>query len=126
MAQSTALTFMLNVALNRERATEEAKGQIRWLRPEYQNPAGTVQTQIEDTQKAKGKKRRRKIPWPKGLAAQAAAITAVLAQSREPLDMEQLAASFKGARRDRLQEILETLEALGQIRMIEEEGYTTL
>ncbi|MCK4394662.1 class I SAM-dependent DNA methyltransferase, partial [Candidatus Bipolaricaulota bacterium] len=114
------------VALNRERATEEAKGQIRWLRPEYQNPAGTVQTQIEDTQKAKGKKRRRKIPWPKGLAAQAAAITAVLAQSREPLDMEQLAASFKGARRDRLQEILETLEALGQIRMIEEEGYTTL
>jgi hypothetical protein len=27
------------VALNAERAAEEAKGQIRWLRPEYQNAA---------------------------------------------------------------------------------------
>jgi hypothetical protein len=25
------------VALNAERAAEEAKGQVRWLRPEYQN-----------------------------------------------------------------------------------------
>jgi len=114
------------VALNRERATEEAQGQIRWLRSEYQNPAGAVQTQIEGTKRAKGKKRRRKIPWPKALAGQAAAITAVLAQSPEPLDMEQLATTFKGARKDRLQEILETLEALGQIRRIEEERYTTL
>jgi len=84
------------VALNDERATEEAQGQIRWLRSEYQNSTGAVQTQ------------------------------AVLAQSPEPLDMEQLAATFKGARKDRLQEILETLEALGQIRRIEEERYTTL
>jgi hypothetical protein len=28
------------VALNAERAAEEANGQIRWLRPEYQNAAG--------------------------------------------------------------------------------------
>ncbi len=28
------------VALNAERAAEEANGMIRWLRPEYQNPAG--------------------------------------------------------------------------------------
>ena len=106
--------------------TEEAQGQIRWLRSEYQNSAGAVQTQIEGTKKVKGKKGRRKIPWPKALAGQAAAITAVLAQSPEPLDMEQLAATFKRARKDRLQEILETLEALGQIRRIEEERYTTL
>ena len=26
------------VALNHERAAEEAKGKIRWLRPEYQKP----------------------------------------------------------------------------------------
>jgi hypothetical protein len=123
---STPEILMRLVALNRERVAEEAQGRIRWLRPEYQNPAGTVQTQIEGTQRVKGKRRQRKIPWPKALAGQAAAITAVLAQSPEPLDMAQLAASFKGARRDRLQEILETLEALGQIRMIEEEGYTTL
>ena len=28
------------VDLNRARAAEEARGQIRWLRPDYQNPAG--------------------------------------------------------------------------------------
>jgi hypothetical protein len=28
------------VALNRERAAEEAQGLVRWLRPEFQNPAG--------------------------------------------------------------------------------------
>jgi hypothetical protein len=30
------------VALNSERAREEAKGQIRWLRPAYQNPAAVT------------------------------------------------------------------------------------
>src|SRR5690606_34377580 len=28
------------VALNEERAAEEARGRIRWLRPDYQNPTG--------------------------------------------------------------------------------------
>ncbi len=29
------------IDLNRERAEEEKRGLIRWLRPEYQNPEGT-------------------------------------------------------------------------------------
>jgi hypothetical protein len=28
------------VALNAERAKEEASGLVRWLRPDYQNPGG--------------------------------------------------------------------------------------
>lgn len=113
------------VTLNRERSAEEAQGQIRWLRPDYQNPEGAVQTTIEEEKKA-APKRRRKLPWPKTLAAQAAAVTAVLAQSPDPLDKAQVATSFKGAPKERLQEILETLEALGQIRRTEGERYTTL
>src|SRR5690606_21265716 len=31
------------VALNAERAAEEARGLVRWLRPEFQNPAGDTQ-----------------------------------------------------------------------------------
>ena len=30
------------VALNRERTAEEATGQVRWLRPDYQNPTGAT------------------------------------------------------------------------------------
>ncbi|HQZ63958.1 MAG TPA: hypothetical protein PLY87_02725 [Planctomycetaceae bacterium] len=38
------------VALNHERAEEEKRGLIRWLRPEFQNPTGgtaAVQTELE-------------------------------------------------------------------------------
>lgn len=35
------------VDLNRERAEEEARGVVRWLRPEFQNPGGVV---VEETQ----------------------------------------------------------------------------
>jgi len=123
---STAEILARLVALNCEREAEEAQGRIRWLRPEYQNPAGAVQTQIEGTQKSKGRKRRQKMPWPKALSKQAKALTTILAQSPEPLDMAQLASAFKGARKERIQEILETLEVLGQIRRVDEARYTTL
>ena len=34
------------VALNHERAEEERRGIVRWLRPEFQNPSGVKQTAI--------------------------------------------------------------------------------
>jgi hypothetical protein len=38
------------VALNFERAEEEAQGIIRWLRPDYQNPKGTQATTGKQTE----------------------------------------------------------------------------
>ena len=111
------------INLNRERAEEEARGAIRWLRPAYQNPEGMVETAMVGGTRPIAKRRRRKIAWPKSLAAQTGAVTAVLSESPEPLDLAQLAAAFKGARKDRLQEILETLEALGQIRRVGDGRY---
>lgn len=111
------------VKLNRARAEEEARGEIRWLRPEYQKAA--IQTEIVGGKKPAAKRRRRKIAWPKALVEQTATVTAVLSESPKPLDVPQLAAAFKGAGKDRLQEILETLEALGQIRRTSETEYTT-
>ena len=35
------------VALNHERAEEEANGKIRWLRPEFQNPDGDGDTETQ-------------------------------------------------------------------------------
>lgn len=61
--------LQLLVALNAERTAEEQQGLIRWLRPEFQNPAGGQKTQAnlefaepEETDdevpvKTKGKKR---------------------------------------------------------------------
>ena len=57
------------VMLNRERALEETKGQIRWLRPDYQNPDGTVgkaktsEMNLDEVAVADAN------AWPKALAA---------------------------------------------------------
>ncbi|MFY0632906.1 MAG: class I SAM-dependent DNA methyltransferase [Vannielia sp.] len=102
------------VALNKERAEEEAKGHVRWLRPEYQNPAGAAQ--------AKGKTGEMdlgpvitvdKAPWPKTLPDQIAAVREALEEAQEATP-EQIARTFKRARTTSVQPLLESLAALGQ------------
>src|SRR5581483_5248131 len=69
------------VALNAERAREERAGLIRWLRPEYQNPAGAVQSGFEagsQAAEAATTSREEKLAWPKSLAEQARAVRAAL------------------------------------------------
>ena len=76
------------VALNAERGAEEKRGQIRWLRPELQNPAGrAAPTQVEietgeETVTAPRAGERR--PWPATLPAQVKAVAEVLAAARAP------------------------------------------
>jgi hypothetical protein len=63
------------VALSAERAEEEKRGLIRWLRPEFQNPTGQSAGQgtlgIADKPTASKAKKSEKLPWPKTLAEQA-------------------------------------------------------
>jgi hypothetical protein len=118
------------VALNAERAAEEAQGQIRWLRPEYQQPAckpmdtGTL---LNDA--GGGKKDAAssdavtqiaipRAPWPSTLPEQVAAVARLLAASPIPLSEADLAARFtgKGPWKKRLPQIIDTLEALGRVR----------
>jgi hypothetical protein len=115
------------VALNHERADEEKRGLIRWLRPEFQNPAGTAAVQAtlelpeaEDKQgKQRAGKAAKKPPFPKALPEQAWALRAALSASAAPVSPEQLAGSFAGARAERVRELLETLVTLGQARPVE-------
>jgi hypothetical protein len=70
------------VALNHQRAAEERRGLVRWLRPEFQNPSGTKQTAIAvetevvrgSPDPARGKSKPAKRPWPKTLSEQAGAV----------------------------------------------------
>ena len=118
------------VALNAERAEEEARGLVRWLRPEFQNPAGRAAASseaqgrlIDETDdgeatpppaaRAKGGT---KTPWPKTLAEQAQAVRAALSAHRGPVSAGQLAKTFARARVDRIEELLEALASLGQAR----------
>ncbi len=111
------------VALNAERAAEEQRGVIRWLRPDYQNPEGSASTQIESDEMAAPaakKKKASKREWPKEMAAQAGAIREALATLEAPASAKEIARSFKRARTERVEDLLETLTALGQCRQTRE------
>ena len=108
------------VDLNRERAQEEARGLIRWLRPDYQNPAGMATV-------AKGEQvgmdlglapSTAKTPWPKTLPEQIAAVRNAL-HALGQATPEQVARQFARARASSVQPLLESLTALGHAQIIE-------
>ena len=107
------------VTLNRARAAEEARGEIRWLRPDYQNPAGRTATKGEQTEFAIGSiATAAKTPWPTRLPDQIAAVRATLQEMGQATPAE-IARHFARARTTSVQPLLESLTALGQARMIE-------
>ena len=109
------------VDLNRARAAEEAAGLVRWLRPDYQNPAGRIAAakgQQAEMDVGAAPDAADKALWPKALPEQIAAVRAVLSDLGEATP-EQVARQFKHARASSVKPLLESLGALGQARLIE-------
>ena len=111
------------VALNAERAAEEAQGLIRWLRPEYQAPSeyGIRNTQYALIQEDApiydvSPETRPLLPWPTRMAEQAQVVRGALVALGGPASAAQIAAAFAAAPPDRVAELLETLVTLGQAR----------
>ncbi len=109
------------VVLNTARAAEEAKGHIRWLRPDYQKPlfAGTKQSALaleDGDSKSPAPKagRKTKPAWPKTIAERAKAIESALATAAYPITPAELTAQFSRAKEPEVREILETLVALAR------------
>jgi len=107
------------VALNAERVKEEKQGQIRWLRPEYQNQSReqrkTVQSALDlpAPPPAKGKT---KPAWSADPLAQTQAVRGTLKALRNtaiPVTPESIAKHFSRAKIARIAEILRALETLG-------------
>ncbi len=117
------------VALNHQRAEEEKRGHIRWLRPDFQcrdRQQQAVQTELEadeDGESPKSEVRSPKTdapqPWPKPLAEQVEAVRRVLSAAGGPVTAAEVAARFQRASKDRVAEILETLLALGKARQVD-------
>ena len=95
--------LMRLVALNKERAQEEARGVVRWLRPDYQIPRfGSAKERAEldlvgggmasETPAAAGTR----PSFPSADFAQTAAVMAALASASGPLGARDIAALFKG------------------------------
>ena len=109
------------VALNRERAAEERRGLVRWLRPEYQRPlAKAVRPVQEEMAVVEGARVAAAIRWPKPLAAQVQAVTGLLGQVAAPIDVRGVVASFEGAKARQVEDVLRALVALGHARALPE------
>ena len=124
------------VALNAERAAEEQRGLIRWLRPEFQNPATNKPKQQtialpdddeEETSKSKKPKKSsptaatspaQKAAWPKSLPDQVQAIRQHLATAEKPLTANDLTKLFTRANAERIEDVLETLVVTGTARRL--------
>ncbi|MEZ5415459.1 MAG: type IIL restriction-modification enzyme MmeI [Opitutaceae bacterium] len=123
------------VTLNSARAAEEAKGYVRWLRPDYQRPLFAEQNQtslgLESSDKRvykpknKGTKKTakaKKAAWPKSMADRAKAVETALNAAEYPVTAADLAKQFARAKDKEVAEILETLAALGRAHQGDEKG----
>ena len=113
------------VALNKERAEEEKRGLVRWLRPDYQIPrfakgADKQAAAEQGAQIAATLDRIDKVQlpsFPTVAVEQTAAVFAALAAASGPLDAKGLAARFKRSKTTerKVGEVLASLARLGYV-----------
>lgn len=119
--EQSILQFLVD--LNHRRAAEEAQGKIRYLRPEFQDPEGTQKEQeldlpaTEDNAAAKAiAAKARKRAWPRTLPEQVAALQELLPElGPDPVALTAAFGRASKKRQSEIEQILQTLAALGQI-----------
>lgn len=102
------------VALNHQRAAEEAGGHLRWLRPAYQAPEATqTRADLGTTTRAAtlAPAEVRPRPWPKTLREQVETLRDLLADG--PRTLDQLAAHFQRKPAKAVRQLLDALAAMG-------------
>jgi hypothetical protein len=116
------------VAQNAERATEEARGVIRWLRPEYQatTPMQAEMKAEEETaepDEANASKRKSKrvaaLLWPADMPGRIRVLTALLRELGEPTATRHIAMAFHGAKLDEVEINLRCAAAADAVIMTE-------
>ncbi len=120
--EQAILQFLVD--LNHERAAEEARGKIRYLRPEFQDPdyGKEVAKKQQDKLGLKADEKTvpviaEKLPWPKPTVDRVGSLKTLL--QTLPPDPEILSPALKGSntakRREEIQDLLDALESLGQL-----------
>lgn len=123
------------VVLNLHRAAEEANGNVRWLRPSFQDPAqpemdvsATPKSRVDEATEDDLEQVARvqtvaiaALPWPASLPEQVRSVADLLAASPAPLALVAIERAFKGKGpwKRGLPRILDTLEAVGRARQVE-------
>lgn len=119
------------VALNQERAAEEARGEVRWLRPDYQIPKlGHKVATPKDEEQISADVTVIDLPtkpkWPTDGLDQIRVLREVLTAAARPARPDELSANFKGGRnrQKRIEQVLEHMVETGMVRTGELDGDT--
>ena len=118
------------VKLNAERAEEERRGLVRWLRPEFQNPSGhkaATQTELVTSEAGEEDREEESVAvtakaWPKKLPEQIAAVRDLLLGQAVAWTAKQVCKQFQGAKSRDVQTVLESLTALGLLVTFQPNG----
>lgn len=112
------------VALNAERAGEETRGLIRYLRPDYQDPGYRVPVSATlDLGEAAIAPVSNVILWPASLPEQVGAVQAILAAAARPMAAQDVARTFKGKRAGTVRPVLDALAGVGLARRLTDGRY---
>ena len=114
-AEAEEELLMRLVALNKQRAQEEAQGVVRWLRPDYQAP-DAIQQEVgiapkEAAAKPEAITRKGKATFPKAIPEQLRVLRQALAERSHTTDS--LVELFKRKPRKSVEEGLQSLAAVG-------------
>jgi hypothetical protein len=112
------------VRLNSERAIEEGRGVVRYIRPEFQARGNSKErTQSLELEIAEAGDRGTGAQWPESLAEQVVSVGRVLATARTPLAAADVARAFVGKRAASIRPVLDALAAMGQARRLDDGRY---
>lgn len=112
------------VALNKERAAEEAKGVIKWLRPDFQKPGFTAPKEqkrlaLPETSQPSADI----LAWPAAMPDRFTAVAAVVDRAGRPIAANDVARAFKGTNAKGVGPVLDTLAGMGRLRKLEDGRY---
>lgn len=112
------------VALNIERAAEEATGKVRWLRSEFQapgyvSPAEQAALALPEAEKPGAEI----LEWPGALPEQVVVVAGVVARAARPLGAGEVARAFRGKRAATVAPVLDALAGMGRVRKLDDGRY---
>lgn len=120
--ESPAVVLERLVALHAERRREEATGQVRWLRPDYQpGRAGAIAAGDAEAAAVLEASAVEPLEWPTNAAGQIMLVQRLVAEG--PLTVEEAMARVPRARREMLLRHLETLVLLGEVQRTGDSTY---
>ena len=111
------------VALNKERAAEEARGKVRWLRPEFQAPRYVAPEEQAALALPEAEKAAEIFEWPAKLAEQVVAVASIVERVGRPVAANDVASAFKGKRAGTVAPVLDALASMGRVRKLDDGRY---